>query len=102
MDDTDSATIMRRAMDQFQRDRRFQMIAQSCAAFALEAHGPVDPERADQEAHDIALAATVMLLQRVYTEDAELLTLRLERDHYKELVEEVLVLIPPRPQLITT
>lgn len=75
----------KRAIDSYEKDARFRATARSAVARAMQDHGPIDPERADQGAYDIALQATVFLLQHIYENDAELVALRYERDRYKEL-----------------
>ncbi len=52
----------------------------------------IDPENADEEAFDLAHKACALLAARIFTEDAELAALRLERDHYQKLVERGLML----------
>ena len=95
MDDRETASAqMLSAVESYRKDARFHAIALSCVAAALRDHGRVDPERADRAAHDIALAAVVLLLQRVYTEDAELAAMRIERDYYKKLAMEGLLSRP--------
>lgn len=36
-----------------ERDARTRMLIMSCVVHAVEEHGPVDPGRAEREAHDI-------------------------------------------------
>jgi hypothetical protein len=55
----------------------------------------IDPERADEEAFRLAQRACAILASRIYTEDAELHALRWERDRYKKLALEGLMLRPP-------
>jgi hypothetical protein len=67
---------MLRAVDSYQNDARFRALAQSAVARAMHEHGIIDPDYADREAHDIALKATVNVLQAIYEDDAELRALR--------------------------
>lgn len=90
----DNPGIERAAFENYQRDVRFRTIADTCVARAMRDYGSVDPQRADQAAHDIARTATALLLQYVYTDDAELHGLRAERDRYKELALETLATRP--------
>lgn len=81
----------KRAIDSYNKDARFRMLAMNCVAAAMNEHGPIDPEQATQAAHDIALQAAVVLLQRVFEEDAELNAMRIECDRYRKLAEKALV-----------
>jgi hypothetical protein len=87
----------KRARESYDKDSRFRMLAMSCVSRVMSDHGPVDPERADREAHDIALAATALLLQRIYEDDAELRATREERDRYKQLAEKAFLVSPITP-----
>lgn len=87
---------MERAFEAYRKDQRFRMIADSCVAMAHQEHGRVDPERADRAVNDIATRAVVLLLQRIYEEDAELNALKWERDQYRRLAEDSLKFTPPR------
>lgn len=81
-----------------EKDARIRALIYATVAFVLNDHGPVDPERADREAHDIALATATILAKRIYDGDAELHALRAERDLYKDITERGLML--SRPALI--
>lgn len=85
------------ARKRYERDIRFRNMAQAVVARTMQQHGPVDPEEADREAHDIALSATATLLEMIYREDAELMSLRVERDAYKKFAEESVGLRPMPP-----
>lgn len=76
-------------------DHRFRQLVDSTVASVMQANQLVDPERADEEAHDRAREATTLLLARIYTEDAEIMTLRMERDHYRKLAEKSLFMAAP-------
>ena len=80
---------VKRAMDAYQNEARFRAMAQSCVALAMKECGPVDPERAEADAYDIAVLATMTLLQRIYDEDAELRNLRAHNAHLEKLVKEL-------------
>lgn len=93
---TEMDDITKSAIDSLHRMNRSRMMAMSCVADALAAYGEIDPDDARQAAHDIATHATVTLLQRIYEGDAEIATLRIERDHYRKLVEKALLTAPAR------
>lgn len=95
-----TAALIERSRRSYERDMRFNQMAQSCVAQALDVRGRVDPERADGDAYEIALLAVATLLQRIYEEDAELNALRAERDHYKKLALKTAHLIPARPLVV--
>lgn len=84
------------AAEMMKKDHRFRMMVDSTVAQAMRDHGQVDPDRADQGAFDIAVAATALLLARIYTEDAEINALRIERDAYRKRAEEALNFGMPR------
>ena len=89
--------IDKTAMEIWQRDRRLHAIVLSSVASAMQEHGPVDPERADRDAHDIALKAALLAVTRIVEEDAELKHARMERDAFRKLAEETISLSPMRP-----
>lgn len=69
---------MNRAVDAYRNEARFHAVAQSIVARSVADYGEIDPERTRQAAHEIALQATVLLLQTIYEDDAELRALREE------------------------
>lgn len=78
-----------KAIEAYQNEARFRAIATACVAHAMNERGRVDPERADEDAYDIAILATATLLQRIYEDDAELRALRAHNEHLKKLVEKL-------------
>lgn len=96
---TATVTAVKRAAEMYELDPRFRALTQSCVAMARGEQGPVDHERPEQDAYEIAVRACMLLLARVYTEDAELVAIRAERDHYRRLAEKSLML-RPMPQII--
>lgn len=101
---SDATAIMQTeiaARRRYQSDLRFRGVAQSIVARVMQAHGPVDPERADLEASNIALDVCVMLLETVFREDAELGAMRAERDHFKVLAEQALRRSPMPPIMLS-
>lgn len=83
-----------RAVALYREDPRFRAMAQSTVSLVMGEHGPVDPGRADREAHDIALTVAITMLARVYWEDAEIADLRRERDMYKQAAEKFINVSP--------
>jgi hypothetical protein len=81
----------------YERDVRVRALVQSCAAFAQQEFGRVDPEKADRDANEIATRACMLLAGRIYTEDAEIVALRYERDQYRKLAEDTLLGLPRIP-----
>lgn len=75
---------LQKAVDLQRKDLRARAIANSVVARVMQEHGPIDPERADREARDIAMDVAALMIQQLYAGDAELLALRIERDHWKE------------------
>ncbi len=90
------------AMRLWERDNRFRMIVQSSVVAAMSKHGPVDPDRADREAHAIALEAGILIATQILEGDAELKVARMERDHYKALAERALRLSPSPMMILKT
>ena len=89
--------ISQKAIEDYRRDIRFRRMVDSCASVAMsEAGRRIDPDRADEEASLIARRAAMLVLARIYHEDAEIAALRMERDHYKKLAEEALLCTTPR------
>lgn len=86
-------TAMRASMA-YRSEQRFHALAQSVVARAIHAHGPIDPEHADEDAYRIALDATVILLQTIYEGDAEIMALRGQLEAYKKYAEASLSLTP--------
>jgi hypothetical protein len=82
------------ATDLYRRDARFHALAMSVAADVVNEFGPVDPENADRDVGEIAIRTAARMLAYVYTEDAEIMALKAERDTYKKLAEESLSLSP--------
>lgn len=74
------------------------MLADSAVAIAMQEYGDRDVDERDfrRYAHDIARLATTILVSGIYINDAELVALKEERDRYKKLAEEGLMMMPPR------
>lgn len=86
--------ILANADKLYQDDRRIRMLVDSSYATARDELGPIDPERADRDARDLALRALTILASRIFTEDAELQALRGERNRYRQLAEDAITFIP--------
>lgn len=84
----------RTAIEAYSKEARFRYTVQAVVGAVMQDFGPVDPKRADADAHDIAVSVGALLYQRIYDEDSELNALKIERDHYKRLAEIVLTLTP--------
>jgi hypothetical protein len=91
-----------RASERYRRDHRFHAIAQSVVTSVLREHGPVDPERADRDAYDIAIKVAAMVLETVFRDDAELNAQRAIADQYKKLALESLGFRPMPPLIAPT
>lgn len=91
-----TAEEARRFFDRTMKDARMRALAQSCVAFAMQEHGPIDPERAQSEAHDVASLAAHLLVSRIYTEDSELRDLKEENECLKGMVFESARTAAPR------
>jgi hypothetical protein len=76
---------VQRAQKLLEKDARARALAMSCVSYAMREYGPIDPERAEQGAHDIASFATSLLVSRLYLDDTELREQKELADRYKEL-----------------
>lgn len=85
----------KRAHRAHMHDVIFNVYVRQVVAFAMQKHGPVDPERPERDAYEIAMEVAALLLQTVYEEDAEVKNLVAERDRYRKLAEDALLLRPP-------
>jgi hypothetical protein len=72
------------------------MLAMSCVAYAMQEYGPIDPERAERAAHDIANLATGLLVSRLYLEDSELREMKEENERLRELAFNTLRTTAPK------
>lgn len=83
------------AMERWNQDVRFRAIVQASVVRAMDEYGDIDPDHARQDAHEIALRAAMFALSQAFDEDREITTLRIERDHYKELARQGLMFMRP-------
>src|ERR1700693_2954208 len=82
------------ALDKMRRDSRFHAMVMSAVGSAMQEHGLIDPQRADQAARKIAMTAAAFVLARAFDEDAEVKAAHAERDAYRKLAEDALRLSP--------
>jgi hypothetical protein len=80
-----TADEIRKSFERLQKDVRMRAIAQQAVAWAMDEHGPINPEKAQREAHDIASLAAHFLVSRIFIEDAELRELKAENERLREL-----------------
>lgn len=86
----------------YQHDVIFHQHVQQVVAFAMQKHGPIDPEEAELAAYEIAMEVAALLLKTVYEEDSEVRMLAAERDRFRKLAEEALAVRPPPMYFIPT
>jgi hypothetical protein len=87
--------IIDNAQEMMRRDHRVRMLVDSSVVHAREELGRyIDPEQADEEAFSLAQRACAILASRLLTEDEELNAMRIQRDQYKKLAEESIMLRP--------
>ena len=84
MEDDMQTAFRRRAIEAYRNDPRFHARVSAIVDRVLHDHGPVDPERADREARDIAVDVAAQVLQASYEGDAEIASLKHERDADKK------------------
>jgi hypothetical protein len=85
-----------KAMDLHRKDARARSLAMSCVAYAMQEYGPINPEKANSAAHDIAALATNLLVSRLYLEDVELRELKEENERLRELALNTLRTTAPK------
>lgn len=83
--------LRKRSVSAYRASMRFHAMTQAIVARVLQDHGPIDPERAEREACDIATATAAMVLQMVYEDDAELRNQKAEAERYRQLAEDAIV-----------
>lgn len=91
----------KRARRAHMHDLIFNRHVQHVVAFAMQKHGPIDPDHASHHAYNIAMEVAALLLKTVYEEDAEVRMLVAERDRFRKLAEDALSIRPP-PMFIPT
>lgn len=72
----------------YMRDVHFRHHVQAITARVMQDHGPVDPEKADRDAYEIALRVATTMLETMYAEDGRLAQLRRETDDLRRLIEK--------------
>lgn len=93
MEDRQTATevmesLSRRSVDAYRKSAPFARRVDAIVAHAMQENGPIDPDRAERDAHRIAQAVAAMLLQAIYEDDNELRNLKAERDAMFKLAED--------------
>lgn len=86
----------KRAVVQYRHDHIFHAHVSQVVAYAMQHHGPIDPERAEEAAADIATEVAALLLRTVYEEDSEVRNLAAERDRFRKIAEDAVALSPPK------
>lgn len=87
----------------YERDARFRMQVTSAVARAMEeCRQHVDEENLRmRDVHEVATRAAVQALKDAFDGDVEIANLRIERDHYKKLAEDALLMRPAVPFIIS-
>jgi hypothetical protein len=93
-------TATQQALDEYHRDMRFRAIVLSAVREARDKWGPIDPERAERDACELAELACVLALKRAFDNDAELTAARTERNQYRALALRGLEIAQSRPIVI--
>lgn len=87
--------LHKEAVLSFRKDDFFARRVQQVVAYAMQMHGPVNPEYANREAHDIAMDVAAILFRTIYEDDAEIRSLTDQRDTYRKLAEQSISLQSP-------
>lgn len=95
MDDEIFKRREKTASERYREDARFNAIVQSIVSRVMKERGPVDPERADRDAYEIAIRVAAMVLETIFQEDAELNAQRELAERYKKIAEDALMFAPP-------
>jgi len=80
----------RQARERFHTDPRFRAIVQSTVHEVLARW----PQFQNREGNDLGLDLAAALLERIFTDDAELLAQRAEAERYRKLAEQALWATP--------
>lgn len=86
--------IQNAAKELYRKDARVRVLIDSSVSMARHIEGPVDPEKAERDAHYLAQRACALLAARIFHEDAELAAMREERDRYRKLAVDTLATTP--------
>ena len=89
------------AIEQYQKDARFRMLAMSVAAEIMDdLRKTLDHDSLSMaDVNEAALRSAMTAIKRVIDGDAELTAMRIERDHYRKIAESALM-SRPMPVLI--
>ena len=91
------------ATELYQRDARFRMQVMAAVAQAMdECRKYMDEDNLRlRDVHEVATRAAVQALKDAFDGDVEIANLRIERDHYKKLAEDALLMRPAAPLIIS-
>lgn len=82
------------SIQSYRSEQRFAAQVQQIVAYALNRHGPINPDRAERDAYDIAMTATAMLLRTILEDDAELRAMKQQVNAYRKMAERSIALSP--------
>ena len=99
----DSKMTDKTAVKLYERDARFRMQVTSAVTRAMEeCRQHVDEENLRmRDVHEVATRAAIQALKDAFDGDVEIAHLRIERDHYKKLAEDALLMRPAAPLIIS-
>jgi hypothetical protein len=83
-----------RSVEAYRKSMPFARRIDSIVAYVMQQHGPVDPHKADRDAHRIAQDVAAMLLQAIYEDDGEIRNLKAETDAIRQAYEKWAVMQP--------
>ena len=92
------------AIDLYERDARFRMQVMAAVAQAMdECRKYMDEDHLRlRDVHEVATRAAIQALKNAFDGDVEITHLRIERDHYKKVAENALLMRPAEPLIIAT
>lgn len=94
-----AAKQIERALELRRREARARALADMAVAVAFDESRELQRDKMQKPlelAHDVALLATSILIERIYSEDRELAALRQELELYRERTLELANLAPVR------
>lgn len=101
--DMDSKMTDKTALELYERDARFRMQVTSAVARAMdECRQYMDEDNLRmRDVHGVATRAVAQALKDAFDGDVEIPHLRIERDHYKKLAEDALLMRLAAPLIIS-
>lgn len=92
-------------MEEMARDLRIRMIVNGSVAEVMSRFAQKldrnDGEPIERyEVSDVATEVALMVAARICHEDAEIQALRIERDHYRKVAEDAILLRPHQPMVL--